>query len=330
MAPWEESQALVTTEREGIRTSKVVHLQGTQPVIEIPVTKSDIPNLFISVHMVKGRTSSPVNPGDEDVGKPDFRLAIAEIKVSPAGQALDIALDTNKKEYKPGEKAVIKGEIRNTSHQRAPAEVTLWAVDYGIVSLTRYRPPDGITAFYPARSQSVVTTDSRQAVLAHRVFGEKGEGEPGGGGAGKNPVDELRKDFRPLAFYLGSVPTNRQGKFTAKVSWPDSLTTWRIFAVAADDQGRYGRAHTDRLVTKDLLAQPALPRFLSLGDTAQCGGLFTNRTAKPLKVKVTASTPNTDLLRLEGATEKALVLKPQEAREVSFLLQGIGGLARPR
>ena len=52
----------------------------------------------------------------------------------------------------------------------------------------------------------------------------------------------MRKDFRVLAFWLGSVVTDANGQATADVTLPESLTTYRIMAVAADKASRFGSA----------------------------------------------------------------------------------------
>ena len=55
-SPWEQATALVTTEREGIRSHRQFALTSTQQSISIPITEADIPNVFVSVLLVKGRT----------------------------------------------------------------------------------------------------------------------------------------------------------------------------------------------------------------------------------------------------------------------------------
>ena len=55
-SPWEQATALVTTEREGIRTHRQFALTSTQQSIDVPITEDDIPNVFVSVLLVKGRT----------------------------------------------------------------------------------------------------------------------------------------------------------------------------------------------------------------------------------------------------------------------------------
>ena len=55
-SPWEQATALLTTEREGIRTHRQFALTSTQQTVTVPITDADIPNVYVSVLLVKGRT----------------------------------------------------------------------------------------------------------------------------------------------------------------------------------------------------------------------------------------------------------------------------------
>ena len=55
-SPWEQATALITTEREGIRSQRRFALTSTQQTVEVPIAETDIPNVFVSVLLVKGRT----------------------------------------------------------------------------------------------------------------------------------------------------------------------------------------------------------------------------------------------------------------------------------
>ena len=73
---------------------------------------------------------------------------------------------------------------------------------------------------------------------------------------------EVRQDFRPLVFWLGSATTDADGRATTTVTLPDSLTTYRIMAVAGDQasQLRIRRARDPRHEAADAAAGvPALP-----------------------------------------------------------------------
>ena len=63
-SPWEQATALVTTEREGVRSHRQFALTSTQQSIAIPIADEDIPNVFVSVLLVKGRSQVEVKAAE--------------------------------------------------------------------------------------------------------------------------------------------------------------------------------------------------------------------------------------------------------------------------
>ena len=49
---------------------------------------------------------------------------------------------------RPASKAKIDVNVRDASGQPVRSEVTLWAVDYGVLSLTDYKTPDVLQSIY--------------------------------------------------------------------------------------------------------------------------------------------------------------------------------------
>ena len=95
----------------------------------------------------------------------------------------------------------------------------------------------------------------------------KGDTDGGGGGADAG-AGTLRKDFRVLAFWLGSVVTDADGRASVDVKLPESLTTYRIMAVAGDRQSRFGSGDSEIRINKPVTLKPTFPRFLAVGDKA--------------------------------------------------------------
>src|SRR5262249_21273036 len=56
-SPWPRATGLVTVEREGISSHRSFDVRSTQDTIEVPVTEADVPNVYVSVLLVKGRTT---------------------------------------------------------------------------------------------------------------------------------------------------------------------------------------------------------------------------------------------------------------------------------
>ena len=145
-------------------------------------------------------------------------------------------------------------------------------MDYGVLSLTAYRTPDVLGSVYVRKALQVINADNRQRIVSRRVLTPKGETEGGGGGADAG-AGTLRKDFRVLAFWLGSVTTDADGRASVDVKLPESLTTYRIMAVAADRSSRFGSGDSEVRTNKPLTLKPTFPRFLAVGDRAHFGAV---------------------------------------------------------
>jgi uncharacterized protein YfaS (alpha-2-macroglobulin family) len=148
----------------------------------------------------------------------------------------------------------------------------LYAVDEGVLMLTAYRTPDIVKDLFQERMYSVLSLDTRMHVLGRRKFIQptpKGE-EDGGGGGGDNDA-ELRKDFNPVATWIGSLVTDGAGKATHSFMVPDTLTTYRVMAVAATEGAQFGSATAAFKVNKTLMMRQAMPRFVRPGDRIDAG-----------------------------------------------------------
>jgi uncharacterized protein YfaS (alpha-2-macroglobulin family) len=327
-SPWERATALLTTEREGIRSQRQFQLTSTQQSVSIPVTENDIPNVYVSVLLVRGRTDVPAAPADaaptggpyaiedpSDPGKPAFRIGYVELKVEDSSKRLTVAVSANREEYRPASNAQVR--LRVTDHEGRPSqsEVTLWAVDYGVLSLTDYRTPDVLGSVYVHKALQVMNTDSRQRIISRRVLTPKGDSEGGGGGV---EGSGMRSDFRVLAFWLGSVTTDAAGEATADVKLPESLTTYRIMAVAGDRSSRFGRGEAEIRVNKPLTMKPAFPRFLAVGDKVLFGAVVTSQLKAAGDATITIRSLDPEMLTFDGAVEQVLPVGPGGSVEARF------------
>jgi alpha-2-macroglobulin len=317
-SPWESATVLMTVEREGIRSHRSFPLESTQQAIEVPVTEELIPNAFVSVVLVKGRSEAAIDEGGSDPGKPSFRIGYAEIQVEDAAKRLDVDVRPAVKELRPGASTTIEVGVRDAAGNPSDAEVTLWAVDYGVLSLTGYEMPEAASAVWREEALRVITADSRQKIIARRALTPKGSGEGGGGGAALGS-DAMRSDFRPLAFWLGSLETGADGVASAQVTMPDTLTTWRVMAVAADRQSRFGSGETEIRTNKPVLLRAAFPRFLTVGDEARFGAVANNQLTRGGRATVTIKSLDPEVLDFRGGTGRRVDLAPNGAEAVRFL-----------
>src|SRR5206468_3962187 len=115
---------------------------------------------------------------------------------------LDVSVKADKEEYKPAAQAHVDVAVKDVAGKTGPSEVTLWAVDYGVLSLTGYKTPDALGSVWLSKALQVLNEDSRQRIISRRVIVAKGADDGGGGGAEEGPGTPIRKDFRVLAFWL--------------------------------------------------------------------------------------------------------------------------------
>ena len=337
-SPWEQATALVTTEREGVRSHRQFALTSTQQSIDVPIAEADIPNVYVSVLLVKGRSvplaegASAAGEDSSDPGKPSFRLGYVQLKVEDATRRLAVKLAANREEYRPASNAKVTVDVKDHQGRPATSEVTLWAVDYGVLSLTAYRTPDVLDSVYLEKALQVLTEDGRQKIVSRRVITPKGDAEAGDGISAKQAsVAGERTDFRVMAFWLGSVVTDGRGHASVDVKLPESLTTYRIMAVAADRESRFGSADAEVRINKPLTLKAAFPRFLAVGDKASFGAVLTSQLAKGGNATVTIESLDPQLLRFAESGAQTMVIPAGGSAEVRFDAAGLNtGRARVR
>ncbi|MBR4108504.1 MAG: hypothetical protein IKK45_07465 [Akkermansia sp.] len=90
----------------------------------------------------------------------------------------------------------------------------------------------------------------------------------------------LRHNFAPLALWQGALPTNTEGRFSTRTTLPHTLTTYRIFAVAADAAGTgFGTKEAELNVQQPLMLNATAPLFMSTGDRLQIPLTLTNNSS---------------------------------------------------
>jgi uncharacterized protein YfaS (alpha-2-macroglobulin family) len=317
-SPWERAVALLTTEREGVRTHRQFQLTSSQQSITVPITEDDIPNVYVSVLLVKGRTKDDTPDDGSDPGKPSFRLGYVELKVDDGSKRLSLSVDADKEEYRPANTAAVKVQVKDSRGNPASSEVTLWAVDYGVLSLTAFRTPDVLRSVYTEKSLQVVNVDNRQRLISRRAVIPKGEDEGGGGGAEGGTDATMRKDFRVLAFWLGSVSTDANGMASIDIKLPESLTTYRIMAVAGDKSSRFGSGESEIRINKPVTLKPAFPRFMAVGDTSHFGSVVTSQLKESGTAIVTMRSLDPSILEVRGNGRQIVQVGGNGSIEVRF------------
>jgi len=311
-SPFTNAEGWITVEREGLLQQRRLTITSGTTTLKLPITEALAPNAFVSIVVARGR-SAPPGPLD-DPGRPTIRVGYTELRVTPERKRLRVDVAPLAREYRPGDTARVALQVRDAAGAGQRSEVTLWAVDEGVLALTGYRAPDPIDLLYQPRGLGMRLASTLTTVAPQVAEGEKGKRAPGGGG-GRDGADILRSRFQTTAFFLGSVVTNASGTATAWARLPDNLTTFRLMAVAVTEGDRYGGGQSSLLVTRPLVARPALPRFLREGDRFAAGVVVNSRDGAAAEAKVTAAAHDAEL---KGSRARSVVLEAGRGREVRF------------
>lgn len=309
-SPFTDAEAWITVEREGLIEQRRLRIADGATSLRLPVTEAWAPNAFVSIVVARGRSAAPSRL--DDPGRPTLRVGYAEVRVTPERKRLTVTLSADQAEYRPGDGAAISATVRDAG-RGVRSEVTLWAVDEGVLSLTGFRTPDPIALLYQPRALGLRLASNLTTVVPQVAQGDKGRNAGGGGGEGANEI--LRSRFKTTAFFLGAVITDSTGTGVAKVTLPDNLTTFRVMAVAVTAGDRYGSGQSPLLVTRPLIARPALPRFLRPGDVITAGVVVNHRTGGTPVVDVKATAQG---VRLQGRSSQRATLEAGRGREVRF------------
>jgi uncharacterized protein YfaS (alpha-2-macroglobulin family) len=307
-SPFARAEALISVEREGVLSVEQRSVGAGDVVIDMPVDARFEPNGFVSVLLVRPRGAPTAN----DDGRPDYRIGVVELVTDTSAQKLSVEVLPAQAALAPGAELSVDLRVRDARGQGSAAELTVFAVDEGVLALTGYRTPDPYAHFYRSRGLAVWTSDARSELVVEDesgLVGEKGGEEGGGGGAG------VRRDFRPLAYFNARVVTDGAGTAQVRFKLPDSITKYRVMAVAAAGARAFGAGAAAVRTQKRLSLRPALPRVLRAGDRALVGVAVHNETDTAMEVGVQLKA---DGVTLHEPQAQRLMLAPRSAREVRF------------
>lgn len=306
--PFREATALVTVEREGVLSSFVTPLKGTDPVVKVKLPATYAPDVYVSVMAVRGRVTggeswlrkmkraagfaiekSEAAPPTAlvDLAKPSYRLGIARIRVGWEGHKLGVKVKADKEKYAVRETAKVAIEVKGPKGKPpASADVAFAAVDEALLQLAPNESWDILAAMMGERTLDVLTSTAQMQVVGKRHYGRKAL-EPGGGGGDLSGL--TREDFRPVLLWQGHVALDAKGRATVEVPLSDNLSAFRFVAIASDGSQYFGTGEASVRTVQDLGVFAGLPELVRTGDSYDARFTLRNGTDEPMTVTATPS-----------------------------------------
>ncbi|MGZ8259550.1 MAG: MG2 domain-containing protein, partial [Caldimonas sp.] len=334
--PFREASALVAVEREGVLATQVVTLRGDDPTVELKVEPQWGPNVYVSVLALRGRIretrwysfftwgwKEPLSWWQSfwhdskdvqaptamvDLAKPAFKLGVAALKIGLAAHELQVAVTADKPVYTIRQTALARIKVMHAGKPLAGAEVAFAAVDEGLLALHGNASWNLLEAMMKERAWGVETSTAQSEIIGRRHYGRKAVAAGGGGGRGAT-----RELFDTLLVWKPNVVLDGNGEATVEVPLNDSLTSFRLVAVADAEVQKFGTGSTSIRVTQDLQILAGLPPLVRDGDRFSAMLTLRNTTAREMKIRAALQ----GTANLPGATggdiaRVAIALPPQD------------------
>jgi uncharacterized protein YfaS (alpha-2-macroglobulin family)/ABC-type sulfate/molybdate transport systems ATPase subunit len=330
-SPLPRGTYLLTLEREGIFSERIVELEGSALTIDIPIEESYVPIVYAVLSSYTVRSGPPDNSYYEpDLDKPKGIFGLTPIYVDHESRHYQVEIEPVKGVYGPADEAEVTVKVSLDGKPAPGTELTFMAVDRGVLDLIDYHVPDPIAYFYNPQNfpLGVRGADSR-SLLIDPVTYSLADLQGGDDEAGSSKLDE-RKDFRPTAIFEPYLVTGHDGTATVRFKLPDSLTTYRCTAVAVGLHD-FGIAEQDLRVSAPMTATAALPRKLRWRDTGTVSLVVTNLEKESAEATVSLAVLQDErdnagdtVLEVDGPAERTLTIPAGKTEEVRFKVAALG------
>lgn len=304
-SPLPAGEYLMTIEREGIFSQEVITLKEPTTVLEVPITDRYLPVVYVTLSSYSVRTGEPQHDFTTvDVDKPKGYFGATALHVSPQAREFLVEIQMDKELYRPGEEATVTLKASSQDGQPlAGAELTLLAVDRGVIDLIDYHVPDPLSHFYRESLffSAVYGGESRSLLIdpvtyqVQNLFGgdeslEKGMAESAmdrmmamNAAAGGTQV---RSNFDPTAVFAPVLVTGADGTVTHSFALPDSLTEYRVTAVGVLGTSHFALEEGELSVNNPVSVRDVLPRRLRENDVSDIGVVVSNLDGQSHEVTV--------------------------------------------
>ena len=274
-SPFPDADILVAVVRSGVIWQQRLHAHGSAPTVAFTVTPAMLPNAAFEAVAVRRGALPAGNPAD--TGNAVARNGFAAFNVALDGKYLTVTATALHARLQPAAHQTIHLHVTDRAQHAVRGQITLIVANDAILQLSGYRPPDLVGLVYGDQPISTRFADNRGAIVLQTLKRAIDKGWGYGGGLSSGAEDtRIRRKFDPLAYYAGSIVTDANGNADASFDLPDDLTTWRVMAVAATTDGRFGNGETTFLTNKPLIVNPVIPQFARPGDRFDAGVAVTN------------------------------------------------------
>lgn len=337
-------RAWVTVRHHGLLAEQMSDLHEGINDVQVPIPSNAGTLVTIQVLAIR-----PYGAGaGTDSAGIYYRSGSLDVNIDSTRRMLRVDVVTDRARYQPRDSVRVHMDVRDANGRGAKSELTVWAVDEGVLSLTAYTRPAILSMLLagwspapwtsstllawmrmvpPAALPLSITDGWASAMNASiRIRGASSTMALSQAVVTGSPYAQdatfVRGAFATTPYFVGHVNTDVLGKATTTFRLPDNVTSFHIYAVAVGTDLSGGSGDTSIVSTRAMVVRAALPRVVRIGDELYAGAVVTKETAGNTAVSLSVESRN---VQVTGPKTVRDTLEGQRAREIRFPMRVTGG-----
>lgn len=194
-SPFVPAEGIVSLRRSGLVSTERITLSETGTTIEVPILDAHTPNVIVQVDLVgaASRLDEKGQPALDLPKRPAYAMGKIDLSVPPDHRELQVEVVPAAEQLEPGGETTLALLVLDAKNAPvANAELSVVVVDESVLSLSGYKTPEPLPAFYPKRGADVRDHHNRRYIKLARADAstladepdEPGGLGPGAGGTG--------------------------------------------------------------------------------------------------------------------------------------------------
>lgn len=297
-SPFDKAKALIAIERGKVFDYQIKDITGNLAEFSFNVRSDYSPNVYVSVLLVSN--------------KPEVKFGQIDFNIGTDRQNLNIAVNSDKSYYLPGEQVVLNIATTDYSGKPVSSEASVAVVDLSVLALKGNPKQNPLVFFYGGFPLTVSTSSNLKQILQEVEIQTKG----GGGVSDEGLAVKKRGEFKETAFWQAQVKTGDNGRAQVKFTLPDNLTRWQAETIGITRDTKLGVNYLEFTTKKELMAVPLKPRFALPGDVFYVGAQIFNQSGNDQKVSVDFSGAGLELQN--DKPQKNVSIKAGKSETVYF------------
>lgn len=305
--------ALLTVQSGKVLRTQLIALTQRNTQVEVPLRDTDVPQVRLNLTRMRGLEQSLRKVKTASLDSVD-----TTIHVIPADSKLGVTVTGLPEVAVP--RTPLHPEVRVTRADgtaAAESEVTLYAVDEGVLRMSAYKTPEPIRGIFEGYLNRLYRVANYRAFQSEAHDAREGYYNKGfivgGGGDGDGDV---RGNFPLTVLWIASGKTDTNGKLRVEFKAPENLSKFRVMAVVAHGASAFGSGDASFRIQKNIQIQSGTPQIARVGDKLWLRAIVQNATSFPAEIDVTLKTSEGVLV--SSGTSKRLLVAANSTEPVEF------------